>query len=59
MQATREEVRSVVTVACAPLILDLLLADETGMPLQHCPGKRVSVRGQKHVHVVNSGNKQC
>ena len=25
--------------------------------LQHRPGKRVAVRGQKHVHVVNSGNK--
>ncbi|CAI7996987.1 Tigger transposable element-derived protein 6 [Geodia barretti] len=32
-------------------------ADETGLPLQHRPGKRVAVRGQKHVHVVNSGNK--
>lgn len=32
-------------------------ADETGLPLQHRPGKRVAIRGQKHVHVVNSGNK--
>ena len=32
-------------------------ADETGLPLQHRPGKRVAVRGQKHVHVTNSGNK--
>ena len=32
-------------------------ADETGLPLQHRPGKRIAVRGQKHVHVVNSGNK--
>ena len=32
-------------------------ADETGLPLQHRPGKRVAVRGQKHVHVINSGNK--
>ena len=31
--------------------------DETGLPVQHRPGKRVAVRGQKHVHVVNSGNK--
>ena len=28
------------------------------MPLQHRPGKRVAVRGQKHVHVVNSGKKE-
>lgn len=33
-------------------------ADETGMPLQHRPGRRVAVRGQKHVHVVNSGKKE-
>ena len=32
-------------------------AYETGLPLQHCPGKRVAVRGQRHVHVINSGNK--
>ena len=32
-------------------------ADETGLPLQHRPGKRVAVRGQKHVLVINSGNK--
>ena len=31
--------------------------DETGLPLQHRPGKRVALRGQKHVHVMNSGNK--
>ena len=31
--------------------------DETGLPLRHCPGKRVAVSGQKHVHVINSGNK--
>jgi hypothetical protein len=32
-------------------------ADETGMPLQHRPSKRVTIRGQKHVHVVGSGDK--
>ena len=32
-------------------------AYETGLPLQHHTGKRVDVRGQKHVHVINSGNK--
>ncbi len=32
-------------------------ADETGLPLQHRPGKRVAVRRQKHVNVINSGNK--
>ena len=31
--------------------------DETGLPLQHWPGKRVAILGQRHVHVVNSGNK--
>ena len=31
--------------------------DESGIPLQHCPGKRIAVRGQKHVNVVTSGNK--
>lgn len=32
-------------------------ADETGLPLQHRPGKRVVIRGQKQVNVINSGNK--
>ena len=32
-------------------------ADESGIPLQHCPGRRVAVRGQKHVQVITSGNK--
>ncbi len=32
-------------------------ADESGMPLQHRPGKRIAVKGQKHVHVLASGNK--
>ena len=32
-------------------------ADETGMPLQHRPGRRIAVRGQKHVHVIGSGDK--
>ena len=32
-------------------------ADETGIPLNHEPGKRVAVRGQKHVCVVTSGDK--
>ncbi len=32
-------------------------ADETDLPLQHRAGKRVAIRGQKHVHVINSGNK--
>ena len=31
--------------------------DETGMPLQHRPGKRIAVKGQKHVNVITSGNK--
>ena len=32
--------------------------DESGIPLQHRPGKRIAVRGQKHVNVVvTSGNK--
>lgn len=31
--------------------------DETGMPLQHRPGKRIALRGQKHVNVLTSGNK--
>ena len=31
--------------------------DESGILLQHCPGKRIAVRGQKHVNVVTSGNK--
>ena len=32
-------------------------ADETGLPLQHRAGKRVAIRGQKHIHVINSGSK--
>ena len=34
-------------------------AEETGLPLQHRAGKRVAIRGQKHIHqhVINSGNK--
>ncbi len=32
-------------------------ADESGMPLQHRPGRRIAVRGQKHVIVHTSGNK--
>lgn len=32
-------------------------ADESGIPLQHRPGKRIAVRGQKHVNVTTSGNK--
>lgn len=32
-------------------------ADESGMPLNHHPGKRIAVRGQKHVCVVTSGDK--
>ena len=31
--------------------------DETGMPLQHRPGKRIAMKGQKHVNVITSGNK--
>lgn len=31
--------------------------DESGIPLQHRPGKRIAARGQKHVNVVTSGNK--
>ena len=27
------------------------------MPLQHRPSKRIAIRGQKHVHVVGSGDK--
>ncbi len=32
-------------------------ADEIGIPLQHRPGRRIAVRGQKHVIVSTSGNK--
>ena len=32
-------------------------ADESGIPLQHRPGRRIAVRGQKHVIVNTSGNK--
>ena len=32
-------------------------ADESGIPLQHRPGRRIAVRGQKHVTVNTSGNK--
>lgn len=31
--------------------------DESGLPLQHHPRKRIAVRGQKHVNVITSGNK--
>ena len=31
--------------------------DESGFPLQHQPGKRIGVRGQKHVMVNTSGDK--
>ena len=31
--------------------------DESGIPLQHRPGKRIAVQGQKHVNIVTSGNK--
>ena len=31
--------------------------DESGMPLAHRPGKRITGRGQKHVPVVGSDNK--
>ena len=31
--------------------------DESGLPLQHRPGKRIGVRGQKHVNVITSDNK--
>ena len=31
--------------------------DESGMPLQHRPGKRIAVKGQKHVIVITSGDK--
>ena len=31
--------------------------DESGFPLQHRPGKRIGVRGQKHVVVNTSGDK--
>ena len=32
--------------------------DESGIPLQHCPGRRIAVKGQKHVNVVSSGDKK-
>ena len=32
-------------------------ADESGITLQHRPGERIAVRGQKHVIVNSSGNK--
>ncbi len=31
--------------------------DESGIPLQHRPGKRIAIKGQKHVNVITSGNK--
>lgn len=31
--------------------------DESGIPLQHRPGRRIAVKGQKHVNVLTSGNK--
>lgn len=31
--------------------------DESGIPLQHRPGKRIALKGQKHVIVTTSGNK--
>ena len=31
--------------------------DESGIPLQHRPGRRIGVKGQKHVNVLTSGNK--
>ena len=32
-------------------------ADESGMSLQPCVGRRIAVRGQKHINVINAGNK--
>jgi len=32
-------------------------AEETGLPFQHRARKRVTICGQKHIHVINSGNK--
>ena len=32
-------------------------ADESGIPLQHRPGKRIGVKGQKHVITHTSGDK--
>ena len=32
-------------------------ADESGMPLQYHVGKRIAVKGQKHVNVITSGRK--
>ena len=31
--------------------------DESGIPLQHRPGRRIALKGQKHVNVLTSGNK--
>ena len=31
--------------------------NEPGIPLQHCPGRRIGVKGQKHVNVLTSGSK--
>ena len=31
--------------------------DESGLPLQHRPGRRIGIKGQKHVNVLTSGNK--
>ena len=32
--------------------------DESGIPLQHRPGRRIAVKGQKHVNVISSGDKK-
>ena len=32
--------------------------DESGIPLQHRPGRRIAVKGQKHVNILTSGNKR-
>ena len=31
--------------------------DESGILLQHRPGRKIAVKGQKHVNVVSSGDK--
>ena len=31
--------------------------DESGIPLQRRPGRRIAVKGQKHVNVISSGDK--
>ena len=31
--------------------------DESGFPLQHCPGKRIAVHGQKHVTILVPNDK--